>query len=177
MDKNGRPEMHPDQKPDDPRARAIARAQEIMDHLGTIPDATDELYIPAWAIPDGWSYEWKTYSIYNEEQVSHLNSLRNTGWEPTPTSRHLSDGSNIVPVNYTEAVIIRKGNILMERPKVVTEAFQAKNLKEAREELRGAGRLITEKIDPNFSPDNQGDPIRSHGLSGVRKTIVSPIPD
>ena len=170
----GRPPMHPEIRAEDPRERAKARAQEIMDHIGTIPDATDRMYIPQWAIPEEWSYEWKTFSIHNEEQTTHLNSLRDTGWEPVPTKRHTNDGSNIVPVNYKGDTIIRDGNILMERPLAVTLMMKQRDAREAKQRMDIASRVDQTKISGAFDMDNKGNPIGK----GVRKSYSPmPVPD
>jgi hypothetical protein len=174
-----RPPMHPPMKSADPRRDADARAKEIMDHLGTIPDATDEFYLPQWAVPDGWSYEWKRYSILNQEDTTHLNRLRDTGWEPVPASRHRSDGSNIVPVGYKhkDDSIVRNGQILMERPQAITDAMKKRDSQAAKTLLDIAGRVDPNKVQA-FDLDNSGTPIRAHGVAGAKRSYSPmPIPD
>jgi hypothetical protein len=121
----------------DSRAAAAKRAAEILDTV-TVDDFHDDFRAPA--PPDGWTYEWKRSTVYNQEDPSYQVELRRTGWEPVDVNRH----PDTMPIGY-KGVIARRGMILMERPKEVTDVFRAKDKKAAidlvrnkEEQIRGA---------------------------------------
>ena len=53
-------------------------------------DDNSEVFVDKWyaAAPPGWTYEWKTHSVFNKEFPQYHNSLLRTGWAPVPASRH-----------------------------------------------------------------------------------------
>jgi hypothetical protein len=61
-----RPPLRANLKEEDPRERARRRAEEIREHLGGLDEGTDEFYIPPSIVPDGWTYEWKRHTIFNQ---------------------------------------------------------------------------------------------------------------
>jgi hypothetical protein len=71
----------------------------------------DPFFVPPEVVPDGWTYEWKTKTVYNWEHVQHQVSLSMNGWEPVPAERH--DGM-FMPIGH-DGPIERGGMILMER--------------------------------------------------------------
>ena len=102
-------------KEEDSRARAARRAAEVLENNDGIDEGTDEFRAPP--APDGWTYEWKRHTTHNMEDPAYQVYLRQMGWEPVPASRH----PETMPVGSSEAVIMRKGNILMERPTILVD--------------------------------------------------------
>jgi hypothetical protein len=131
-DEAARPALRAGQREEDPRARAERRAAEIMQHLDGASDTeVDRFFIDPRTIPDGWSYEWKRKTIWGKEDPAHDVELMRLGWEPVPATRH----PEMMPKGNWQT-IERDGMILMERPKVITDAAHAKNLKAARAQVR-----------------------------------------
>lgn len=124
--------MRPAMREEDPRAAAARRAAEIMQHLGGLDEGTDDFYIPPGKIPDGWSYEWKRKTIYNQEDPAYQVQLARTGWEAVPANRH----PEMMPANGNYHTIERKGMQLMMRPKVITEQFRNIDQRNAKEQVK-----------------------------------------
>ena len=125
-------ELRPVMRAENPRARAAARAAEIRGHLGGMDAGTDEFFIDPAIIPDGWSYEWKTETVYGAENPAYQVSLSMHGWDGVPTSRHPS----MMPGDGAHTIIRRKGMILMERPEEITQEARAIELQRARGQVR-----------------------------------------
>ena len=117
----------------DPRASASERAREIMEHGGLDNvEGTDKYYIEKSIIPDGWTYEWKTRTVYGLENPSYQVALQRTGWREVPASRH----PEMMPKGWTGNVIELDGQVLMERPAVITEMIANADKKRARDQVR-----------------------------------------
>lgn len=130
----GRP---PSSRDDAPRATdgardAAARAAAIRDHLGgDLDEGPDEFFIAEGDKPEGWSYEWKRSTVYGKEDPAYEVALARKGWEPVPASRHPS----YMPKGSTAAFIERGGQILMERPKEITEEVKALERRKALDQV------------------------------------------
>lgn len=117
---------------DDPIAAAEARAAELMGHLGDLDEGTDEFYINREEIPPGWDYQWKTKTVLGQEDPAYQVAIRRAGWEPVPASRHPA----MMPDGGKYPVIERKGMILCERPKIISDRAADIQLKRARAQVR-----------------------------------------
>lgn len=175
----GRPRKHPietmpapAEQPDsnDPRARAAARAAQLREHLGEgLGEGTDEFYIDPDIIPDGWSYEWKRETVLGQPDPSYQVALAQRGWEPVPASRH----PHLVPPGWTGVHILRKGCILMERPKEITDEVRAQDNRRAREQVRQKEAQLGAAPPGTFERDNKGNP-----LATIKKSYEAiPIPE
>lgn len=124
----------PPQAEQDSRSRAAQRAAELHEHLGAglDEDGVDEFYIDPRIIPDGWSYEYKRYTVYGAQDPSYQVALAMKGWQAVPASRH----PELMPDNHKGATIERKGMVLMERPAVITAEANARELRKATGQLR-----------------------------------------
>ncbi len=149
-----RPAMRPAMREDDPRARAAARAAQLREHVGDLDEGTDEFYIPPSMVPDGWTYEWKRRTIWNQEDPAYTVQLAREGWEPVPASRH----PQMMPSNWDKASIERKGMILMERPKEISEEVRRIEQRRAREQVRikeaqlaGTPEGTLDRVSPKIS--------------------------
>jgi hypothetical protein len=117
---------------DDSRARAARRAAQLREHQGDLEEGPDKYYIDPRMIPDGWSYEWKTQTVLGQENPSYQVSLARKGWEAVPRTRH----PEMMPANFKGAHIERDGQILMERPLELTNEAKARDLRNARDQVR-----------------------------------------
>lgn len=132
MSEAPRPEMRADPRPDDPRARAAARTKQLLEHGALDVDTTDEFRIEPGMIPDGWSYEWKRRTVLNAEDPAYQVGLSATGWEPVERGRH----PEMMPEGWSGKTIERKGMVLMERPKEITDHWKRKAEGEARQQVQ-----------------------------------------
>jgi hypothetical protein len=149
---------------EDSLTRAKRRAQELRDHLGDMDEGEDEFYIDPKVIPDGWSYEWKRKEVLGQKNSSYDVSLRRRGWEEVPASRH----PDMMPDDYTDGPIIRKGMILMERPLEITEEAKAIELRKARSQVRQKEAQLNGAPAGENSPfeaTNKGAPLVKLGKS------------
>jgi len=165
-----RPPMRPEMREDDPRARAAARAAEIRQHGGGLDEGTDEFYIPANIVPDGWTYEWKRHKIWNQEDPSYNVQLRREGWDPVPLHRDM-DHEAMMPSGWEGQTIERKGMILMERPKEISDEMRRIEQKRARDQVRtkeaqlaGTPEGTLTRDDPRVRPN-------------IKKSFDMPIPE
>ena len=166
-----RPEMRPaPDRADDPRAAAAARAAAIREHLGAggLDEGPDDFKFDRSIIPDGWDYEWKTLTVYGAENPAYQVALARTGWEPVPASRH----PEFMPAGSTEKTIIRKGQILMERPLELTEESRRIELRKARAQVRQKEEQLTAAPPGQFERED-----KNGSLVKVRKSYEAiPIP-
>lgn len=128
-----RPPVRAEMRPSNPRAEAEERARQILEHggLGDM-DGTDEYYIPKGEVPDGWTYEWKRNTVYGMADPAYDVQLAKNGWTPVPAARH----PDMMPAGWSGNTITRKGQILMERPQVITDMVEAANRRRAQDQVR-----------------------------------------
>ena len=112
---------------DDHAARAAARIAAIRENLVEMPEGASEFDFPLDIIPPGWVYAWRSQFINQQENVNHMMGLKASGWEYVPASRH----PELMPAGHTGAIIERKGLVLMELPKVLSDERRAKEKYEA----------------------------------------------
>lgn len=136
-----------------PRAAAEARAAEIMEHLGGVEEGSDEFYIDPKVIPDGWTYEFKRYTVYGQTDPSYQVALQRMGWEAVPARRH----PEMMPADWGGGTIERKGQVLMERPKSITDMIQKRDLKRARDQVRFKEEQLSSAPAKDHMP-RSGDP-------------------
>ena len=153
-----RPAMRQEMRDEDPRAMADRRAAEIMGHLGEIESGVDKFYIPLGEIPDGWDYNWKRKTIYNQEDPAYQVTLARGGWTPVPAGRH----PGMMPSGWKGATIERDGMVLMERPMSITDLVRQKDRRAARDQVRvkeqqlsaaPPGTMEKEFSDPRTRPN------------------------
>lgn len=104
---------------EDHEERARRRMAALRSQYGDLEEEVDANYdLDKWYVeaPPGWSYEWKTLTVWNKEFPAYQNSLLRRGWEPVPAARHRDK----VHPDYRGEVIIQEGLILMERPLELT---------------------------------------------------------
>jgi hypothetical protein len=116
----------------DPRARAAKRLAQLQGNWGgDMPpdtDQADRFYFDPAIIPDGWSYEWKTFEIFGKQDPQYQVELSVGGWEAVPRKRH----PELMPEGWQGATIDRQGMRLMERPMEITLHAKERELRKAR---------------------------------------------
>ena len=159
--------VRPPVREEDPRARAAARAAQIRDDNGGMDEGTDEFYIPKGMVPDGWVYEWKRHTIWNQEDPAYTVQLAREGWELVPASRH----PEMMPSDWAGEVIERKGMRLMERPTEISEEVRRIDQRKAREQVRIKEAQLSGTPDGTLTRDN--DRVRPT----IKKSFDMPIPE
>jgi len=83
-------------------------------------------------IPDGMRYNWKTASVFGQQQARRYGRYQATGWEPVPATRH---PGLFTPKGY-EGDIEYDGLILMEKPEELCRQTEAREFRKAREQVQ-----------------------------------------
>jgi hypothetical protein len=135
-----------------------SRRRKMMSH-------DDQFWLPVDEIPDDLTYEWKRLSNVGEENPFYIAQMLDQGWEPVPSSRH----PNWVPPGYDKPHIIKGGQILMDRPKELTE--------EARREERDAAKRQVRDAEARLGMTPKGELTRNFpGLDNrVTKEMMRPV--
>ena len=170
LDTSSRPDMRPELRDDDPRAAAKRRAAVILGHLGSMDEGIDEFYFSPDQIPDGWTYEWKRRTIMGQEDPAYQVALARTGWEAVPSRRH----PEMMPAGWKGETIERKGMVLMQRPREITERIEELDLRKARNQIKAKEQQLnaappgtmqseytTAKTKPKISKSYEAMPIPS----------------
>jgi len=124
---------------------AALRAEELRSKMranDTEIAMYDEFYIDPRDIPEGWDYNWKRESIAGMTDEENMIEMRSVGWEPVDSARH----PDKMPIGYKGAVR-RKGMILMERPKEISDIAKDRELRMARQVVADKERSLG--ITPN----------------------------
>jgi hypothetical protein len=143
----GSDEMRPGAE--DHLERARKRVAEIRALHGD--DDNSDVYVDKWyaAAPPGWTYEWKTHSVFNKEFPQYHNALLRTGWAAVPASRH----RDLTYPGYADENIIIEGMILMERPKELTDRVRKRELLKAVDQVRSSEAKLAD-APPGHAPRN-----------------------
>lgn len=139
--------------------RAARRIAELKGHNNAnIDEGTDKFASPT--PPDGWSYEWKVKSVMGYVDAAYLQKMARSGWEPVDVSRHPD-----MMARGAIGAIERDGMVLCERPEEITKEIQARDLRNARAQVRmkegqldpkGRGGIISREdaqVAPNVKKD------------------------
>ena len=129
--------------------RARKRISEIRALQGD--DDNADVFVDKWYAesPPGWTYEWKTHSVFNKEYPQYINALMRTGWSAVPAARHRDLTYN----GYSGESIIVDGMILMERPKELTDRVRRREHAKAIEQVRSSEAKLSE-AGPGQAPRN-----------------------
>jgi hypothetical protein len=145
-----RPSLRQAMREDDPRAAAARRAAEIMGHIGTVDEGSDEFYVNRSLVPDGWDIEWKTRTVLGAEDPAQMVSYQRMGWEPVPTNMF----PEMMPKGWKGDTIERKGMIMMMRPKQITDMVRAADAKRARDQIRAKEAQLSAAPEGQFARDH-----------------------
>jgi len=143
-------DMRPAMREESPLDRARRRAAELRKHGAVDEDFTDEFYVNPSDIPDGWSYEWKRRTVLGQEDPGYNVAIARAGWEPVPASRHPA----YMPAGSSGAVIERKGMVLMERPKEITDDARNRDLRRAKGQVQQKEAQLNESGPGQFGKDD-----------------------
>ncbi len=164
-----RPDMRPPLRDDDPRAAAARRTAEIEGHLGDMNEGTDEFFFSPDQVPDGWTYEWKRRTIMGQEDPAYQVALARTGWEPVPSRRH----PEMMPFNWKGDTIERKGMVLMQRPKAITDRIEEMDRHRARNQIKAKEQQLN--AAPPGTMENEFSDARTRPV--IKKSFEAiPIP-
>lgn len=149
-------EVRADLRAEDPRAEAERIAKEWFGHLDSLGPHKDKYYVDPSKIPDGWSYEWRTYTVVGKENPQYQVQMQRAGWRPVPAKRH----PELMPKDWAEGVVLIDGMMLMERPKAITDFQREWDKREAdapikniRDKLSGAPpNQLPRDADPRTAP-------------------------
>ena len=112
----------------------------------------DRFHVPPEMIPDGWSYEWKSQTILGKENTAHMMHMQENGWTPVPASRHTG---YFMPEGY-EGPILRDDQILMERPKELTQEAREEDIAAARNLVNSRYQQLGQQLPSGFSGNHAG---------------------
>lgn len=112
----------------------------------------DEFYIPLEEIPDGLTYEWKRFSVNGQEDPFYIARMREQGWEPVKPELH----PNWLPPGYNADHIIKGGQILMERPKELTEEARQEDREKATQQVTVAEQKLGKTPKDTMTRDHEG---------------------
>lgn len=163
-----RSEIRPAMREESDAERARKRAAEIRGHIGDLDEGTDEFYVPQDIIPDGWTYEWKRYSTFNQIDSSHIRELERKGWAFVPATRH----PQMMAIGDNGNIILRKGLVLMERPTEIVDEARYIERKRAADQVRAK--------EAQLSGTPEGTMTRDHDKARpqIKKSYESiPIPE
>lgn len=136
-----------------PKGRAVAVGRDGKPVWRKVSGNADQFAVDPRMIPDGWSYEWKRETIYNEPDPAYQAELASNGWTPVPCERH--DG--VFLPHGTQGAIRRGGLILMERPAILTEEARIEDKRNADRALRSAYEVRgLMNADPSFVDFDHG---------------------
>ena len=139
----------PPLKAEDPRAAAEARAAEILGQSNAFEEGNDRFYVDPSKIPDGWTYEWKTRTIYNKEDPAYQVNLARTGWTTVPRVRH----PEMMPAGHPGDTIEVDGQVLMERPEMITAQVRNMDNRRARDQVRAKEEQLGAAPPGHFERD------------------------
>lgn len=143
--------LRPSMREEDPRAAAAKRAAELRGHLGDdIVDANDKYHIDTDIIPDGWTYMWRRYAMFNKEDPSYISKLQRSGWEPVPRTRH----PYLMPDTADTNTIMLDGMVLMQCPTEIVEERRLAETKKARDQVRFKEAQLSGTPDGTMTRDH-----------------------
>jgi hypothetical protein len=107
-----------------------------VEEFAKILDSEEEggfLDIPRNLWPPGMRYEWKTLSVFGQQQSRRFGRFQSKGWEPVPASRH---PGLFHPVGH-EGYIEYDGLVLCERPEEMCQMVEEREHQKATGQVRG----------------------------------------
>lgn len=97
-----------------------------------LEEESDMLFVPPELIPEGMRYNWKTLSVFGQQQSRRFGRFQATGWEPVPASRH---PGLFTPKDY-DGFIEYDGLVLMEKPEELCLRSEAREFMKARDQVQ-----------------------------------------
>lgn len=157
--------IRPEVRTDSAREAEEYARQIIEDGLDHI-EIGSELHIDKADWPEGWTYEFKRYSVTGKEDVHNINTLVKQGWRYVPTSRH----PELMPSGTKgDAPILIKGLVLMEWPKILTDRAKRRHIEDAAQVLQNSDKQLHE-APPDTMPRDEYP-----GLVKVKRSFEAPV--
>jgi hypothetical protein len=128
--------------------RAPAREQRItgyVDREGNPltrknPSYRNEFDFKEGEVPEGWAYQWIRLTVHGDPEHSEIFDMMENAWRPVPHSRHAGrfapyflEGTD--KSNAKNACIVRRGQLLVERPIGLNEEALAEQKREANSQV------------------------------------------
>jgi len=109
--------------------QVLGRNGEVLSRKRT--GAADPFAIDPAIIPQGWEYQWNAITVVGNQEVLMDQQLQmaENGWRPVPAERH---PGRFMPAGH-KGSIIRGGQRLDERPKILSDQARAEDLRNARQ--------------------------------------------
>jgi len=144
--------------------RARKRIAELRAQYGDLDSDDSDVYQDRFyaEAPPGWTYEWKTHTVFNKTFPHYTTSLMRSGWAPVPSHRH----RELLYPEYEGEAIIIDGLMLMERPKELTERRRMRERMKATEQVRSSEAKLVE-APPGTAPRDSHREIRPRVGSSV----------
>ena len=158
-----------------PREAAREPAREAGVVLGRdgqpirrIKASSDWSYVPPEMIPEGYTYQWKMYSVLGDEQtsISYQADLYRAGWRPVTHDRH---PGVFAPMGTTGAIRMR-GQQLMERPLELEQEARAEEKAAADAQVKGSLQQF------GLSPNSPGFEHIKKGSFARQEAVNYPMP-
>jgi hypothetical protein len=130
--------------------RARQRISQLRAQYGDLDESgDDEVYLDRFyaEAPPGWTYEWKTHTVFNKQFPHYMTALLRGGWSPVPAHRH----RELLYPEYADESIILDGLMLMERPKELTDRRRMRDERKATEQVRTSEAKLSE-APPGTAP-------------------------
>jgi hypothetical protein len=129
--------------------RARRRISELRAQYGDLDDDNSDVYLDRFfaEAPPGWTYEWKTHTVFNKSFPHYTTQLMRSGWAPVPANRH----RELLYPEYTDESIIIEGLMLMERPKELTDRRRLRERIKATEQVRNSEAKLVD-APPGTAP-------------------------
>lgn len=154
MGANGRPGIRDEDEARpgyvDHLERARRRISELRAQYGDLDDeGSGDLYLDRFyaEAPPGWTYEWKTHTVFGKAFPHYSSQLLRSGWAPVPAGRH----RELLYPEYDGESIILDGLMLMERPKELTERRRMRERIKATEQVRNSEAKLVD-APPGTAP-------------------------
>lgn len=132
------------------RDRAEARIRSLREGGWRAEDTVssqDEFYVDPDLSGSDWTYEWKAVKTLGLDLSTHYMALLRQGWEPVPTSRH----PEMMPISAKPSdPIERKGLMLMERPRILTDEARRAQERDARLLVRNNEASLGQTSGPDI---------------------------
>ena len=122
--------------------RARRRISELRAQYGDIDTEESDVYLDRFYAesPPGWTYEWKTHTVFNKTFPHYTTQLLRSGWAPVPANRH----RELLYPEYQDESIIIDGLMLMERPKELTDRRRMRERIKATDQVRNSEAKLVE---------------------------------
>jgi hypothetical protein len=122
--------------------RARRRISELRAQYGDMDDEDSDVYLDRFYAesPPGWTYEWKTHTVFGKAFPHYTTQLMRSGWAPVPANRH----RELLYPEYDNESIIIDGLMLCERPKELTDRRRLREKLKATDQVRNSEAKLVE---------------------------------